>query len=108
MFAFCIFDAKEIPLDADQCQLYGNHDLKLLITKFNVISAEQILKAVNNYQMLKDRMTMLEFGMLLHFAAKKDEILRETFHELVQLCCVVLSIPLATVSIPQSGQIENF
>jgi len=43
--AFCIFDAKEIPLDAKKRQLYGNHDLKLLVTRFNVVSAEQTLKA---------------------------------------------------------------
>ena len=42
-FAFCIFNAKKISLDSNQQQFYGNRDLKLLITKFNVVSAEQIL-----------------------------------------------------------------
>ena len=38
-----MFDVKEITLDDDQRQLY---DLKLLIRKFNVVSAEQTMKVV--------------------------------------------------------------
>jgi len=99
--AFRIFEAKEIPLDANQRQLYGNHDLKLLITRFNVVSAEQTLKVVNDHQILKDRMIMPEFGYCRDSGAVcskivRDENLREIFPELHRLCCIALSIPLAT------------
>ena len=101
LFAFRIFDAKEIPLDANQRQLYGNQDLKLLIKRFKVGSDEKILKVINDYQTLKDRMIMPEFEFFLDAIAVcskivRDKIFQEIFPELHLLCCIALSIPLAT------------
>ena len=101
LFAFRIFDAKEIPLDANQRQLYGNQDLKLLIKRFKVASDEKILKVINDYQTLKDRMIMPEFEFCLDAIAVcskivRDKIFQEIFPELHLLCCIALSIPLAT------------
>ena len=103
LFAFRIFDVKEIPLDAHKRQLYGNHDLQLLISRFRVTgtSAEQVLKVQNDYQTLKDRMVMPEFefckdaGEVCSKIAR-DQIFQEMFPELHWLCCIALSIPLAT------------
>ena len=38
-----------------------NRNLKLLMSRCNVISAEQTLKVVNDYQTLKDNMSMPDF-----------------------------------------------
>ena len=78
---FRIFDAEETSLDADQNQLYGNHDLKLLIKRVNVVSGKQTLKVVNDYQRLKKRMILSEFeffrdaGAVCNIIAR-DEIFR--------------------------------
>ena len=76
-FAFCIFDVKEIPLDANQRQLYGNQDLKVLIIRFKVASDEKILKAINDYQTLKNRMIMPEFEFCLDAIAVCSKIVRD-------------------------------
>ena len=101
LFAFCIFVAKEISLDANQRHLYGNQDLKLLIKRFKVASDEKILKVINDYQTLKDRMLMQEFEFCLDAIAVcskivRDKIFQEIFPELHLLCSIALSIPLAT------------
>ena len=46
-----MFDVKGIPLDAHKHQLYGNHDIHLLINRFRVNGtfAEQVLKVQNDY-----------------------------------------------------------
>ena len=103
LFDFRIFDVKEIPLDAYKRQLYGNHNLQLLISRFLVTgtSAEQVLKVQNDYQTLKDRMVMPEFefckdaGEVCSKIAR-DQIFQEIFPELHWFCCIALSIPLAT------------
>jgi len=105
--AFRIFDAKEIPLDASQRQLYGNHDVKLLITMFNVVSGEQTLQTIDDYQTLKDKNIMPEFAFCRDASAVgsktvRDEIFREMLPELYRLCCIALSIPPATAW-PQRG-----
>ena len=74
LFAFRIFDAKEIPLDANQWQLYANQNLKLLIKRFKVASDEKILKVINDYQTLKDRMIMPEFEFCLDAIAVCSKI----------------------------------
>ena len=101
LFAFRIFDAKEIPLDAPQRQLYGNDDLQLLIRRFDIVPAEQTLKVVNDYQTLKDRMTMSEFEFCqdpgdVCSKIARDNVFQQMFPELHRLCCIALSIPLAT------------
>ena len=77
LFAFRIIDAKEIPLDANQRQLYGNQNLKLLIKRFKVASDEKILKVINDYQTLKDRMIMPEFEFCLDAIAVFSKIVRD-------------------------------
>ena len=105
LFAFRIFNAKEI-LNANQRQLYENHDLKLLITRFNVVSSEQILKVVNEHWRIDWLCQNLNFaGMLLQFVAKLSEIksFRKYFPKLHRLWCIALSIPLQ-----QPDQSEGF
>ena len=107
LFAFRIFNAKKFPLDANQGQLYENCDLKLLIIRFNVASSRQILKVVNDYQTLKDKLIIPEFKFCRDAVAVcgkivRDKIFQEVFPELHRLCCIALSIPLATTW-PEQG-----
>ena len=72
-----------------------------MITRFNVVSAEQTLKVVNDHQTFKDRMITQELDFCCDAGAAcskiiRDEIFREVFSELHRLCCVALSIPFAT------------
>ena len=101
LFTFRIFDTKEIPPDANQRQLYGNQDLKLLIKWFKVASDKKIFKVVNDHQTLKDRIIMPEFEFCLHAIdvcskSFRDKIFQKIFPEFHLLCCIALSIPLAT------------
>ena len=75
--AFYIVDTKGIPLDANPQQLYENHDVKLLIIGFNDVSVKQILKIVNDYQTLKDRVIMPEFDFCWYTGAVCSKIIRD-------------------------------
>ena len=62
---------------------------------------KKILKVINDYQTLKDRMIMPEFEFCLDAIAVcskivRDKIFQEIFPELHLLCCIALSIPFAT------------
>ena len=107
LFAFRIFDAKEIPLDANQRQLYGNQDLKLLIKRFKVASDEKIL---NDYQTLKDRMIMPHFEFFLDTNAvcSKTKLFEiKFFRKYFPNCTYFAALP-CPFHLQQPGQSENF
>ena len=106
LFAFRIFDAKEI--DANQRHLYGNQDLKLLIKRFKVASDEKILKVINDYQTLKDRMIMREFEFCLDAIAVAAKLFEIKFFRKYFPNCTYFVASSCPFHLQQPGQREDF
>ena len=52
LFAFRIFDKREIPGDVKQRKIYGNFHLRLLLQRFQVVPVDKFEKVENDYAAL--------------------------------------------------------